>query len=135
MNYPESILVPFRDKAFPCRLTHRVVMKAERDLGLNILYAKRPLLVEQPLAYQMACWLYVLLSSTEIKNLTLDECIDASLGECKEEYAELLGAFIDQLCPMLLEVNGLKPDNPEVEEAPAPLPVSSGGESDGQPPV
>jgi hypothetical protein len=135
MNYPESVNVPFRGKVFPCRLTHVVVMKAERYLGLNILYAKRPLLVEQPLAFQMACWLYVLLSSTKLEDVTLEECIEASLGEYKDRYTELLGAFIDQLCPLLLEVNGLKPEAPEVEEVPAPLPASSGGESAGQPPA
>lgn len=135
MTYPDSINVPFRGKVFPCRLTHQVVFKAERELGLNILYAKRPLLVEQPAAYQIAAWIYILLSSTKLENVTIDECIEASMGEFRDRYHEVIGGFIQQLLPMLLEVNGIKPDAPEVEQEPAPLLEISSGESDGQPPA
>ena len=134
MTYPEAINIPFRDKVFPCRLTHRIIMEAERELGLNILYFVQPRLLEQPIAYQMAAWLYILLKSTKLKNVTLDECFIATLGEHKEEYGTLLGKFIEQLNPLLMEVNGFAPTE-EVEEEAAPLDATSGGEPDGPPPA
>lgn len=125
--YPDSIDVPFRGKTVRARLSHASILRAERDLGVNILYFQEPMLVRQPIGYQMAAWLYLLVSG-KIKNVTFDECVEESMGEHREFYLEIFGKLVGQLTPILLEVNGQK----EVEVTP-PLDESDGGETDGLP--
>ena len=87
------------------------------------------MLLRQPMSYQIAAWLYILLHSAGIKNLTINECIEAALGDLREEYQILLAGFIEQLTPILLELNGQSPQ--AVEEVKPPLAESNSGENDG----
>ena len=110
------------------RLTHKAVMKAENDLGLNILYFQEPMLLRKPVAFQLAAWLYVL-TAHKLAGVTLDECIDASMGDDREAYMGMFSKFIEQLQPVLMDLNG----HQEATEKQSPLVESSGGESDGLP--
>jgi len=128
LPYPESIDLPFRGKTLRTRLTHKAVMKAENDLGLNILYFQEPMLLRKPVAFQLAAWLYVL-TAHKLAGVTLDECIDASMGDDREAYMGMFAKFIEQLQPVLMDLNG----HQEATEKQAPLAEFSGGESDGPP--